>query len=164
MTLLYSLKFAQEQVAPYRFHQLYLPTGVSTFQRNSNISTPIKYFTASLNASRRFSNYITSYSSIRYDHYFTSIGSSNYFNQLFQLGTDTVVRHSTGYLHASSNPSLSFTRFESLFEIGADYTRASRLLMRNKSLNTVFYNTYLGFITVKRNWNKKYFAELQDTM
>lgn len=157
----YSVKYFQRQAEPWNLHRINLPKTVASFQRNANISQPIKTLSGNLSMGINWGNFISSYTGIFYQKNFSGFIGTSTFNQLLQTALDTLIQKPINSFNISNNITFPSLWLKTKFELGGVYSINQGYIIYQGKLLPVKYNWYNAMAIIKKNWNKKYYVTLE---
>jgi hypothetical protein len=157
-----NLSFTQEQPNIYQLQQNLYPSGIGNFKTTFDATKPVRDLFINYGANWSWSKNSLSRSmlSFFYNHNFSQFASgSRYFN-FASIQTDSLVNFGTDAFGIQTTQTIPSVLLNALVTIKAGVNISPTVVIGNRSLYQLKSSNSLLSLSVKRNWNKKYFINL----
>lgn len=151
-------EFVQKAADIYELQQRAYPVSISSFRQRANIMTPVRYGGLGYNFSWTYPKSLnTGLVSATYGNYFSGFVPINSFTRFVQITKDSIVNRNTFYLFLTTQQKFAVVFLKAVVGLNASYSMNANLIEKDGLLYKNYINNYELILTLKKNWNRKYF-------
>jgi hypothetical protein len=157
----FDASYAQSQADAHQLQSILYPSAINTYKRYANVEEPIRK--AFLNYALKWDwphNLSSSSVSFFINHYFSGFVPLNNLNSIVAIQTDSLVAKPTGTFGINTLNTIPSLFLGALLNIEAGYTQTSSYTHTGIELYNTKISNYLMKVSIRKNWNRKYFINL----